>query len=123
MERTTLTPAWHVASEIELVYTSKVKASERPCIASSSDAYTLLLNTWEEGKLDFVEQFVILLLNRANKVLGLYKVSTGGVTGTVADPKLIFTAALKLNSVGLILSHNHPSGAPRKRIGVIHKTF
>ena len=112
-----------VASEIELVYKSKVKASQRPCITSSSDAYTLLLNTWEEGKMDFVEQFVILLLNRANKVLGLYKVSSGGVTGTIADPRLIFTAALMANSCGILLCHNHPSGAPRKRIGVIHKTF
>ena len=36
-----------------------------------------------------------MLLNRANKVLGIYEVSTGGMTGTVADPKLIFVAALK----------------------------
>jgi len=37
-------------------------------------------------------------------------ISTGGVTGTIADPKLIFSAALKANACGIILSHNHPSG-------------
>jgi DNA repair protein RadC len=44
-------------------------------------------------------------------VLCLFNVSSGGITGTVADPRLIYTAALKVNAVSLILSHNHPSGA------------
>jgi hypothetical protein len=51
-----------------------------------------------------------LFLNRANKVLGIYDVSTGGVSGTVADPRVIFVAALKANCCGIIISHNHPSG-------------
>ena len=111
MERTTNIPAWQQVAEIELVYKSKVKASERPLITTSSDGYRLLLQTWEEGKIDFVEQFKVLLLNRANKVLGIYLVSTGGVTGTIADPKLIFAAALKSGACSIILSHNHPSGS------------
>ena len=104
------TPAWTIASEVELIYKSKVKASERPQILSSKDAYEILMKIWDEGKIDFVEQFNILLINRANKVLGVYKVSTGGITGTVADPRQIFTAALKANACGLVLAHNHPSG-------------
>ena len=59
--------------------------------------------------MELQEQFKILLLNRGNKVVGIYEVSTGGITGTVADPRLIFTAALKANAVALILAHNHPS--------------
>lgn len=98
-------------SEIELVYKSKVKACERPQITTSLDAYNLLKNGWEDGKMDFVEQFKVLFLNRANKVLCIYNVSSGGITGTVADPRLIFAAALKVNAVSLILCHNHPSGA------------
>ena len=98
-------------SEIELVYKSKVKASERPQIATSLDAYNIFKSLWEEGKIDFVEQFKVLFLNRANKVLCVYNVSSGGITGTVADPRLIFAAALKLNAVSLVLSHNHPSGS------------
>ena len=52
----------------------------------------------------------MLLLNRANKVLGIFQASSGGVTGTVADPKLILVAALKSNASSLVISHNHPSG-------------
>ena len=50
-------------------------------------------------------------MNRANRVLGIYELSTGGVTGTVADIKLVFMAALKANACNLIVSHNHPSGS------------
>lgn len=97
-------------SEIELVYKSKVKASSRPKITTSKDAYEVLKNSWDENKIDFIEQFKILLLNRANKVLAMYEISSGGITGTVADPRLIFTAALKANAVSIVLAHNHPSG-------------
>jgi DNA repair protein RadC len=97
-------------AEVELIYKSKVKASERPTIEKSSDAANILRVLWEDGKLELVEQFKVLFLNRANKVIGLFNVSSGGITGTVADPRIIFTAALKLNSVGILLCHNHPSG-------------
>lgn len=97
-------------AEVELVYRSKVKASERPVITSSADAAQLFHSLWDEGKLELVEQFKVLFLNRANKVLCLYNVSSGGITGTVADPRLIFIAALKVHAVSLILCHNHPSG-------------
>ena len=98
-------------AEVELVYKSKVKASERPVVQSSTDAANILRILWEDGKMQLVEQFKVLFLNRSNKVICIYNVSSGGVTGTVADPKLIFTAALKVNAVSVILSHNHPSGS------------
>ena len=97
-------------SEVELVYKSKVKASERPQVKSSKEVYELLLKSWDENKIEFVEQFKILLLNRANKVLGIYEISTGGLVGTVADLKVIFIAALKVAASHIILAHNHPSG-------------
>jgi DNA repair protein RadC len=98
-------------TEVELSYKSKVKASQRPKVGGSREAYQLLLTTWDKGTIEFLEQFKVLLLNRAQRVLGLFEVSTGGVTGTVADPKVIFAAALKANACSIILSHNHPSGA------------
>ena len=49
-------------------------------------------------------------MNKAQRVLGIYEMSTGGISGTVADPRLIFIAALKANAVNVVLSHNHPSG-------------
>lgn len=97
-------------SEIELRYKSKVKASERPKVTQSKDAYAILLQHWDDNKLDFVEQFKILLLNQANRVLGICDIATGGITATVADIRVILTAALKANACGIILTHNHPSG-------------
>lgn len=105
MENKSNIPAWTIASEIELTYKSKVKASERPSIKDSKEAYEILLKVWDEGRIDLQEEFKVLFLNRANKVLAVYNVSTGGLTGTVADPRLIFTAALKCNSVSLVLAH------------------
>lgn len=109
MEKEMTTTAWLNVAEVELIYKSKVKASERPMIKTSKDAAELLTNLWNENKIDFIEQFKVLLLNRANRVLGIIDISSGGVTGTVADPRLIFVAALKANAVGIIISHNHPS--------------
>jgi DNA repair protein RadC len=97
-------------AEVELIYRTKVKASDRPKIKRSEDAYKLLMASWDMDKVELVEQFKVLLLNRSNRVLGIYEVSTGGITGTVADIRLIFAAALKANSIYLMLSHNHPSG-------------
>ncbi len=97
-------------AEIQLSYKSNVKPSLRPKITSSRDAYQVLKQSWDEGRLELVEQFKVMLTNRANKVLGIFEVSTGGIAGTVADPKLIFVAALKSGATGVLLCHNHPSG-------------
>ena len=96
-------------SEIELTYKSKVNPSDRPQITSSRNSYDVLLNNWSD-QLEWVEEFNILLLNRANRVLGFYNVSKGGQTGTVVDAKVVFAAALKCKAVSLVISHNHPSG-------------
>ncbi|MEO6869459.1 MAG: JAB domain-containing protein [Ginsengibacter sp.] len=109
MESKMIPSAHYQVSEIDLVYKTKIKASERPQITTSSDAYEILKQSWDENKIEFVEQFKILFLNRANKVLALYEVSTGGITGTVVDIRLIFAAALKMNATSIVLAHNHPS--------------
>lgn len=98
-------------AEIQLSYKSNVKASERPKISNSKDAYEVFLSSWDDSKIEFVEQFKVMLTNRANKVLGIFELSSGGVSGTVADPKLIFAAAIKANACGILLAHNHPSGS------------
>lgn len=98
-------------AEIQLSYKSNVKASERPKISNSKDAYEVFLTSWDDSKIEFVEQFKVMLTNRANKVLGIFELSSGGVSGTVADPKLIFAAAIKANACGILLAHNHPSGS------------
>ncbi len=97
-------------SEIRLSYRSKVRASQRPKVSCADDAYRLLLHHWDIDKLDLLEEFKVLLLNRANRVLGLVPISSGGIAGTIADPKLIFAAALKAGASSIIAVHNHPSG-------------
>jgi DNA repair protein RadC len=97
-------------SEVQLIYRTAIKPSQRPVITTSHDAHAILLSIWNKDLLEYVEEFKVLLLNRSNRVLGAYAVSSGGITGTVADPRLILTAALKASAVAIILAHNHPSG-------------
>jgi DNA repair protein RadC len=103
-------PEWTRVAEVELVYKTKVKASERPKIGSVKDCYNLLKELWNENTIEMQEEFKVMLLNRGNRVIGIYEASAGGITGTVADPRLILAAAIKSLAVSIILSHNHPSG-------------
>src|SRR6185312_255115 len=103
-------PNWCKVAEVELVYKTKVKASERPHIRSSRDSFNISKEIWDENKINMLEQFKVLLLNRANRVVGVYEASSGGITGTIADSRLILATAIKSLAVSIILSHNHPSG-------------
>lgn len=80
---------------------------EKPKISTSKEAFDQL-------KADLMdlphEEFWVLLLNRANRVIKKKKVSEGGVSGTVADPKIIFKMALEELACGVVVAHNHPSG-------------
>ncbi len=79
----------------------------RARISSSRDAYEQI----QPYLLDLPhEEFWLLLLNRANEVIKPVQVSQGGVSGTVADPKIIFKFAIENLSSAIILVHNHPSG-------------
>jgi DNA repair protein RadC len=97
-------------SEISVVYVNRQKASERPTINGSSDAHRFLLKGFNQDTIAYQEQFVALYLNRANQVLGLYKVATGGQSSVVADPRMILATALKIAAMSVIVAHNHPSG-------------
>ncbi len=95
-------------AEVQISYSHKIKPSQQVLITTSGDAYKHMKPLWED--IDFRESFAVLLMSRAQRVLGLCWVSKGGVSGTVADPKIIFQAALKANSSAILLAHNHPSG-------------
>ncbi|SMC94433.1 JAB domain-containing protein [Pedobacter nyackensis] len=97
-------------AEIEISYKPNYKPLERPKITTSEEAYAILIANWSMDKIEFLEEFKIILLNRRNRVLGLVNISQGGVSGTLADPKVIFAVALKSAASGCILAHNHPSG-------------
>ena len=97
-------------AEVQLSYKSKVSAKDRPMVRNSQDTYDILMQIWDQDTLELAESFKVLFLNRANRVMGVYSLSHGGMTGTVADPKLVFIAALKAAACNIILAHNHPSG-------------
>lgn len=97
------------ATEIEIRYKNKVPYGDRVRIRQPLDAYQTIMHSWDANKIELVEQFKILLLDRSNNCLGFSEVSTGGVTGSVADPKIIFSTLLKAKASAVILFHNHPS--------------
>lgn len=76
-------------------------------ITASLDAFQELITDLEYKTL---EEFWILLLDRANQVIEKINVSKGGISGTVVDPKVIFRHAIDHAACGIILCHNHPSG-------------
>lgn len=82
-------------------------SSEKVKITCSQDAYELLAPMMEDQK---HEEFWVLYLNRANKVILTRNISKGGISGTVADLKIIFKNAIDNLASAVILSHNHPSG-------------
>ena len=108
-------------AEIEIFYRNKVRMSEMEKVCGSRDVYAVLQRIWSP-RIDHVEEFMLLCLNRANRVLGWAKISQGGLSGTVTDPKLIFQVALKSNACSLIIAHNHPSGNLQPSEADIHLT-
>ena len=81
---------------------------EKPVIKTSSDIAHYLQSKLKDHR---HEVFAVLFLNRANKINHFEIVSEGGITGTVADPRIILRKALEEDAVNMILCHNHPSGS------------
>ncbi len=79
-------------------------------ITNSQSAFEFIKNFYGDD-IDVFESFFILLLNRANKTIGYAKISQGGIAGTYVDSKIIAKYAIDSLSSGIILAHNHPSGA------------
>jgi DNA repair protein RadC len=96
------------AGEVTVSY-NPAPAGQRQRISTSLDAFTVLRQYWS-AKIALVEEFYVLCLNAANEVVGIYLVSTGGVSATIADPKIVFTVALGTHASKIIIAHNHPSG-------------
>ncbi len=81
---------------------------EKSIVKSSSDIARYLQIKLKDYR---HEVFAVLFLNRANKINHFEIVSEGGITGTVADPRVILRKALEQDAVNIILCHNHPSGS------------
>ncbi len=95
-------------SEIQLKY--HPFKSPKTKITNSNDAFTFLLDHWNLDTIELQEEFKILLLNRANEILGIHTLSKGGMTGTLVDLRLLFAVVIKSAACSFIMVHNHPSG-------------
>ncbi len=98
-----------IAAALELGRRRQAAASlEKTMVKTSSDIASYLQTKLKDFR---HEVFAVLYLNRANKINHFQIISEGGITGTVADPRIILRKALEEDAVNLILCHNHPSGS------------
>lgn len=89
-------------------------AREPETLMKSDETYKFLMSyVYDKENLGITESFYAVFLNAGNMIKGFIKVSEGGVNNCLADPKIIFSAALKCLATSIILTHNHPSGNPR----------
>jgi len=96
-----------IVAALELGLRRDVNEKKLDIVIQSKDAAEYL-----RARLKYLsyEVFAVVFLNRANKIKHYEVISEGGITGTVADPKIIVAAAIKSNACSIILCHNHPSG-------------
>jgi len=98
-----------IAAALELGRRRQVAATlDKPIVQSSKDIAQYLKAMLKDLT---YEVFAVLFLNRANKINHFEIISRGGITGTVADPRIILKKALEEEATSIVLSHNHPSGS------------
>lgn len=92
---------------LELIKRGVQEDENQVTIQSSADAFKVM-----RSKLNGLnhEEFWIMIMNRANRLVGQYKISSGGVSGTVVDSKLVFLKLIQFGASSVIFVHNHPSG-------------
>lgn len=99
---------------------------EKIKISNSQDAYNILSKLFSEDTVAWTEEVILLAVNKANEVYGWYRLSQGGTTGTILDPKVVFSILLNAGASGFMVAHNHPSGnlkASKEDIQITKKLF
>jgi len=95
--------------EIKISYKGGRSSSHH--VKSAQESYGVLREIFDADTLEWKEESILLCLNSAHRLLGYYKISSGGMSGTVMDPRIIYTVALSAGATAIIVSHNHPSGS------------
>ena len=103
-------------AELTVSYQVTPDFEKLPVITTSVQAYEFMYSFFPPGTIALQEHFFVAYLNRANKVIGVYHTSVGGISSTVSDPRLILGTALKLAASNLLLAHNHPSANMRPSV-------
>ena len=100
-----------IAAAMELGRRRQASTSlEKTVVLTSSDIASYIRSILMDYR---QEVFAVLFLNRANRINHFQIISEGGITGTIADPRVILKKALEENAVNIVLCHNHPSGSLR----------
>lgn len=107
------TPFYHMnqnlkVAELLVSYSPNIISEQK--ISNSKETYSLITNHWNLDTMEMYEEVKIILFNRANKALGVYDLSKGGMFSSIIDVKIILSIVLKTLASGIILVHNHPSG-------------
>jgi DNA repair protein RadC len=95
--------------EIKISYKGGRSSSHR--VTNAQETHEVLREIFDADTLQWKEESILLCLNSAHRLLGYYKISSGGMSGTVMDPRIIYTVALSAGATAIIVSHNHPSGS------------
>lgn len=98
-----------LVNEISLQFKPVYSLASDIVVKTCQDAYSVIKPFYEEV-MNIQEQFAVIYLNNQHKVIGVYILSTGGITSTVVDIRLILSVALKCLATSIIIVHNHPSG-------------
>lgn len=96
-------------AEVNISYSYGRYTADRNKIGSSSCAYEIAKAATKDH-IEHYECFYIMMLNNSNQVLGISKLSQGGITGTLVDLRIMFQNLIKANATAFIMFHNHPSG-------------
>ena len=98
-------------TELNEIKVSYQNNTNKKAITSSNHAFEICKQSFvlSDANISLKEYFFILLLNRANNVIGFYKLSEGGISSTIADIRIAYSIALKCLASGMIICHNHPS--------------
>ncbi len=94
--------------EITVQYNADT-TTRRERITTSLDAFYVFKQHWSD-QINRLEEFYIMCLGQSNDVVGIYRVSVGGTSSTLVDPKIVFQVALGCHASSILLAHNHPSG-------------
>jgi len=103
---------WEIGNlgEISVSYVYKDSIKDRPIITCVYDVYQLAVRAMDQGSLGMQEQFLVIYLNRAQRVLGSKVHFIDGISSVTIDVKLILATAVGIMASGIVICHNHPSG-------------
>jgi len=96
--------------EFTIGWKTSNKKLQKKVVKDSEIAYKYIKEFYDEETIELFETAYVIVLNQANKILGIHKLSEGGLTSTIIDVRKVILATILMNGKAAIIAHNHPSG-------------